>query len=131
MRARRWAFFPALALTVTSAFAHHSLTEFDKSRRTTLAGTISEFAWTNPHTWIHLTVRDPSTRQEETWQVEGPGPGILLSAGWTSATLKSGDQATVMFYPARDPNSHSGLLINVTLDGQKVWRNPFEPRQSP
>jgi hypothetical protein len=127
----RTAFCIAMAPMPMPAFAHHSLAEFDRSRRTTLEGIISEFAWTNPHTWIHLTARDPSTRQEQTWQVEGPGPGILQSAGWTSASLKSGDRATVVFYPARDPASRTGLLVNITVGGQTVWRNPFESSVSP
>ena len=36
--------------------AHHSFAMFDQSQRMTLKGTVTEFQWTNPHAFIHMSV---------------------------------------------------------------------------
>ena len=40
------------------ASAHHSFAMFDSrpEARKTLEGTVKEFQWTNPHTWVQVNV---------------------------------------------------------------------------
>ncbi|HUL83539.1 MAG TPA: DUF6152 family protein, partial [Gammaproteobacteria bacterium] len=46
----------ALALT-GAASAHHSFAVFDMSQQKTIEGTVSDFQWTNPHTWTWVDVK--------------------------------------------------------------------------
>ena len=34
------------------AYAHHSFALFDRSKLITLSGTVREWKWANPHTWL-------------------------------------------------------------------------------
>ena len=50
--------------------AHHSLAaEFDVSRMVTVTGTITSMRWTNPHSWLHVDVRN-ARGQVEKWEIE-------------------------------------------------------------
>ena len=63
------------------ALAHHSFANFDLSRNTTLAGTIREVQFTNPHVWVQVMVPDGKGGQTE-WSIEAGAPGMLLRTGW-------------------------------------------------
>ena len=39
-----------------SAYAHHSMTGFDRAKNVALTGTIKQFKWANPHSWIDIEV---------------------------------------------------------------------------
>ena len=43
--------------------AHHSYAMFDMSKTVTLQGTIRDFQWTNPHSWIWIDVPDAQRRR--------------------------------------------------------------------
>ena len=54
-------FLGALGLALTGpALAHHAFAMFDTNREVMLDGTVREFQWTNPHTWVQLLVKDPA-----------------------------------------------------------------------
>ena len=44
-----------VCLLAGTALAHHSFAMFDRNKETTIVGTVDEFQWTNPHSWIELT----------------------------------------------------------------------------
>src|SRR5258706_9487721 len=48
----------AVAAFAAPALAHHSFAMFDADKTMTLNGTVTDFEWTNPHSWIRLTVAD-------------------------------------------------------------------------
>src|ERR1700681_165985 len=77
------------------AFAHHSMSMYDRSHDTTFKATITQFEWVNPHSQITFTVSDEHGNIE-TWVAEGPGPNRLANHGWTKDTLKPGDQVTIV-----------------------------------
>ena len=85
---------------------------FDMSRRVTLTGTVREFQWTNPHSWIELTVMRGDAKEE--WSIEALSPNVLGRQGWKKNTLKAGDPITVVINPMRD-DSKGGNLVAVTL----------------
>ena len=121
-----WLHTVLAALLSARASAHHSLTTYDKSQRATLEGTIKDFQWSNPHIWIHFIARDVGASRDEEWSIEGPSPNILLGSGWTKASLRPGDAVVMEMHPSKKAGVKSGLLIRVTVNGQEVWKNPFE-----
>jgi hypothetical protein len=109
----------ALAAAVAApASAHHSFAMFDNQKQMTLEGTIKEFQWTNPHTWIQVMVKDKSGKDVE-WSIEGGSPNGLSRNGWKRTSLKPGDKATVIIHPLKD-GSNGGSLMTVSVNGQKI-----------
>ena len=101
----------------TSASAHHSFAMFDSSKSVTLVGTVKEFQWTNPHTWIQVNV--PTNGKVVEWSIEGGSPNGLARRGWKSSIMKPGDKITVVISPMKD-GSNGGSLKSVTLPDGKV-----------
>ena len=84
-------------LMANSAFAHHSRSMFDQTKQITLAGTVKEFQWTNPHCWIQVLVPDPNNPQAAPieWGVEMGAPVELMRKGWKPRSLNPGDKVTI------------------------------------
>jgi hypothetical protein len=90
-----------LALTASSALAHHSFAMFDLSKTVTLKGAVKDFRWTNPHVFIQVLVKNQSGAEEE-WSIEMTSPEHLARAGWRPGTLKPGDEVTLNIHPMRE-----------------------------
>ena len=100
-------------LAAAPASAHHSLSKFDLVKEATLVGTVKEFQWTNPHSWIELDVPDSKGAVEE-WGIEALSPNYLARRGWNRSTLKPGDKVSVVIHPMKD-GTHGGSFVRVTL----------------
>ena len=117
------AFVIAVLVAAPTALAHHSNSAFDGDKVVVLKGTVTEWKWSNPHVWIHLSV-DDEKGGKVAWAIEGRTPGQLVRAGWSKSSLKPGDVITVDFSPAKD-GSHTGLLTRVRLaDGSVLGQAP-------
>ncbi len=112
----------ALAIAALSsaapALAHHSFAMFDMSQQKTITGTVVDFQWTNPHSWIWLMVPTVSGGGEQ-WGVEGMSPNFLERRGWSKTTLKPGDKVSVVIHPVKD-GEKGGSFVSVTLPDGKV-----------
>ena len=109
----------AIVLVAQPALAHHSFANFDLNKEITVAGTIKEVQFTNPHVWLQVMVPDGKGSQTE-WSIEAGAPGMLLRTGWKPNTLKTGDAVTVVTHPAKNGEAN-GSLIRVTLpDGRTL-----------
>lgn len=121
MRIVRLSLVVALALLASGTFAsaHHSFAPFDLQAEKTLVGTVKQFDWTNPHTWIWIDV--PNAKgTNDTWGVEGMSPNYLARRGWNRTTFKAGDKATIVVRPMRD-GSAGGMFVRATLpDGRQL-----------
>jgi hypothetical protein len=116
----------AVAMYAIPAFAHHSFAMFDASQKTTVAGTVKEFQWTNPHAWIQLMVTN-SDGQLEQWSIEMGGPSGLARQGWVPKTLTPGMSISVIMHPLRD-GAHGGQFLAVKLpDGTQLGNPAIEP----
>jgi hypothetical protein len=81
------------------ALAHHSAAGIDRTKSQVVTGTVKEFRWTNPHSWIDLDVTDDKG-VTQTWSVEMTSPAFLVRAGWKSSTLKPGDKVSITLRPS-------------------------------
>ncbi len=100
-----------------AAQGHHSAAMFDDSQRVTLAGTVREFQWSNPHCYVQLMVT-PQKGAAQEWSLEMGAPTYLYNLGWRPSTLKAGDKISVKIAPLRKGGT-GGLLLEVaTADGR-------------
>jgi acyl dehydratase len=96
---------------------------FDGSKRMTLSGTVREFQWSNPHSYIQLVVKSPD-RTEQEWSLEMGANAYLYNLGWRPSTVKPGDTLTVKIDPLRN-GSRGGLVVEAqTADGKTLGRRP-------
>jgi hypothetical protein len=100
------------------AFAHHSFAMFDAQKTVTLSGTVKEFEWTNPHSWLRVMVNDEKTGKPALWALELSSPARLTTMGMHADSVKAGDQVSVTFHPMRD-GTRGGQFIQATLPGGK------------
>ena len=110
------------AMSAIPAAAHHSFAMFDATKSTTLEGTVTEFQWTNPHSWILLMV-DNAQGEAEQWAIEMGAPGGLARQGWLPKTLTPGMKITAIIHPLKD-GTHGGQFMAVTLPDGKLMGNP-------
>ena len=110
--------------------AHHSFAMFANEQELVLTGTVKEFQWTNPHTWIQLNVRNAQGQVEE-WAIEGTSPNNLARRGWKRTSLKAGDQITVKIHPLRDGKKGGSFMSATFADGRVVGAEsaPQRPTQ--
>jgi Family of unknown function (DUF6152) len=84
----------------SAALAHHSFAVFDIEHPLELQGTVRQFKFSSPHTFIILEVEgDDGTTT--IWNLEGASPNIMVRNGWSSQSLKSGDQIKLSIDPLR------------------------------
>ncbi|HEY1755532.1 MAG TPA: DUF6152 family protein [Bryobacteraceae bacterium] len=113
----------AVLLGAIPGVAHHSFAMFDSSKQTTLTGTVTEFQWTNPHSYIEIDVPGEAGTVKH-WSIEMGSPSILQPSGWKHNTLKPGDKLTVILNPLKNGDP-GGLLFQANLpDGRKLGNGP-------
>jgi len=117
MRKIAWAAAAAVALTALPALAHHSGAMFDRSKKVTISGTVTNFEYVQPHSWID--VRTEGDGKPVTWAFEGGAPGQMKMVGLTPQTLHVGDKITITGYPLRDGRT-GGAFIELTLPNGKT-----------
>lgn len=94
---------------------------FDASKEVTVTGTVKQFQWTNPHSYIQLNVPDANGRVVE-WSLELGAPMYLYSKGWRPRTLKPGDRISVRINPLRN-GQPGGAVVDVTTPDGKSMAN--------
>ena len=120
-----------LALLVAGpAAAHHSAAGIDRTRTVTVVGSVRQFKWANPHSWMEIEVPNDKGGVD-LWNVEMTAPSFLIKAGWKSSSVKPGDKVSVVVRPFKNGDP-GGLFVSVTLPTGQVLdeRSPL-PGQSP
>ena len=117
--------FSSIGLCIVSlglaapASAHHSAAMFDRTKQTTIKGTIKEFQWTNPHVWIQIMVPNAQGVAEE-WSIEAGSPNMLYRQGWDDKAFKPGDQVSLTVNPLRNGGHGGSFLAGVLANGKQV-----------
>jgi hypothetical protein len=107
----------SLAAAVSSVQAHHSAAMFDMSKTFTVQGTVKEFQYTNPHSWLQVLVMSPDGKTTVEWGFETEGPSTLLRVGIKSKTFQPGDKVTIVAHPMRDGRPAGSWVSATKADG--------------
>lgn len=115
---RRWIAWigTAVFLAVTaSAFGHHSVAgQFDGTKRTRLTGTITSIEWINPHTYIHLDVKDEQGAITS-WRLESLPTAMMRKAGLTKDMIMGdGSPVTADAIVSRDGTQNVAWVMKLT-----------------
>jgi hypothetical protein len=102
--------------------AHHSFaSEFDANRPIEIEGVVKEMRFSNPHSWIYLTVTTSSGEVQD-WAVEGAAPNALLRRGFSKASLPAGTEVKIRGFQARDrTNRAAGSEVTLKKDGSRLF----------
>lgn len=98
----------------SQVLAHHSFSAtYDSEHPIEVEGTVKEFVWRNPHSFLRIDVTGKDG-QTKTWALEWGSISQLSKASMTRTTLKPGDKIVVNGEPSRDQSSSRMLIQKVT-----------------
>src|ERR1700687_798909 len=97
--------FVVVSLLIMSVplFAHHGNASYDTTKTVTVKGTVTEYVWSNPHTFIKLDAKDDSGNTVHRI-IEGQNPVSMMAIGWTKNTFKPGDEVEIDAMQAKNGN---------------------------
>ena len=104
---------------VAPALAHHSFAMFDRSKTISVSGTVKDFQYTNPHSWL-IVVVSPDSGPATEWGFESEGPSTLLQNGVKKSSLPIGEKVTVKAFPMRDGRPAGSLVAVTKADGSTI-----------
>lgn len=109
-----------------SAWAHHNAAGIDRSKTVTVEGTVKQFKWANPHSWVEIEVPDKKGGFE-IWNAEMTSPSILVKAGWKKTSLEAGEKVKLVVNPMMN-GTPGGLFVSITLpSGQMLTQQAPRP----
>jgi hypothetical protein len=110
-----------LVVLTSPVVAHHSGAGFNSDRETEITGTVKEFQFTNPHTWIQVIVEDTKGTKVE-WSVEWGSPNSLGRQGIRPSTFPPGAKVSMRLHPMVNGAPAGGFVGAKFADGKTVGR---------
>ena len=117
----------AMFVVALPAPAHHSFAAtYFEDKEVTIEGDLVQFLFRNPHSFVHVEVKDAGGNVVR-WAVEWGGGGQLSREGVTRDTLKPGDHVIVTGNPGRNPDEHRIRMHSIErpADGWK-WKGVIQ-----
>jgi len=116
---------------VAPAWAHHAFAaEFDAQKPVKLTGTVANVEFINPHSWIHIDVKEPDGKVTR-WMIEGGSPNALFRRGVTKDSLPKGVEIKVDGYQAKDGSNRANGRDITFADGRKLFVGGSNPDEQP
>ena len=110
-----------LAGWASAVSAHHAFAaEFDANKPVNFKGTITRMEWVNPHTWLHISVKNPNGTMEN-WAIEAGTPNVLFRRGFTKESLLPGTEIVVDGYRATAGSRRANGRDLTFTDGKKLF----------
>ena len=110
-----------LLVVAIPAWSHHAFTaEFDANQPIKLRGTVAKFELINPHSWIHMDVKNADGTTTR-WMIEGGTPNTLLRRGLTRESLPAGTEIIVDGYRAKNGTNRANGRDVTFPDGKKLF----------
>jgi len=112
-------------------WAHHAFAaEFDAQKPVKLKGTVAKVEFINPHSWIHMDVKEADGKVTR-WMVEGGSPNALFRRGVTKDALPQGTEIMVDGYQAKDGSNRANGRDITFADGRKLFVGGSNPDEQP
>jgi uncharacterized protein DUF6152 len=112
-------------------FAHHAFAaEFDVNKPVKLRGNVVKVEMVNPHSWIHVAVKNPDGTTTE-WMIEGGSPNALIRHGFTKSSLPVGTEIIFEGYQAKDGSPRANGRDFTFPDGKKIFLGSSGPDGPP
>jgi len=106
-------------LWIPPTFAHHGNAAYDE-KTVTVKGTVTEWRWTNPHTFLKFDARDEHGDVVH-WIGEWNNPSTLINFGITIKSFKVGEEVTVTMRGMAKSGANLGRVSKVVLsDGREL-----------
>ncbi len=109
------AFLSTAWLVAMPVWGHHSNAGLDDDTIVAFEGTVTEFAFRNPHVYVSVDTTDASGKRQE-WSLQMGGANGLTRRGWARDTLRVGDQVAVRVHPATDGRPYA-LVESIDKEG--------------
>jgi hypothetical protein len=97
----------------TPLLAHHGNASYE-NKEVTIKGKVTNWLWTNPHTFLMLDVTDASGKVVH-WVCENNAPSTLVNFGFTAKTFKAGDEVTVVMAAVAKNGQPVGRINKIIL----------------
>lgn len=99
----KFKFFVVAVIAALSmpASAHHSHGNYQMTEYTHLEGTVTEFIFMNPHSWVYMSVAGDDG-EATIWSLETGSVRALERAGIANNTLAPGDKVSVRCHQLKD-----------------------------
>jgi uncharacterized protein DUF6152 len=102
--------------------AHHSFAMFDLSQHQLIIGDVTEWAYNNPHSWLHVEALDENGKMV-TWSFQGASRVQAARQGVNGDTFRKGERIKVVASPLRDGRPAGAMCFVVKEDGTFVQPN--------
>jgi uncharacterized protein DUF6152 len=110
---------PAIILILgITLSAHHGSAAYDL-KTSSVAGTIVEFQFVNPHCQLRVETKDDKGNVVQ-WTGEFTNPAALHRRGWTKEMFKPGDTVTLTGNRAKSGAPFMRVLTVEMADGKKI-----------
>jgi hypothetical protein len=114
------------------AMAHHGTSvTYDTSKTITVEGTVTEWAFTFPHSQIYFDVTGADGKVAH-WGTElGPSPTMMrnLKLGWSRESIKPGDKLKLTCNPHRVVGATACLSKEIVINGKLMPLNEAQTKK--
>jgi hypothetical protein len=111
-----------LTLGSIQMLAHHAFySTYDRDKVVKIEGTLKEFLWRNPHSYVRVEAPDEKG-DLQIWVVEWAAPAQLTENGLTSTTLRPGDKIIVTGHPGRAAGENHRMQMQKVERPADGWK---------